>query len=460
GPDPGPDPDRDGAPVAGEPWVAGESLVWCLAAGLVLLALGTLTGRPDVAVIGVPLVLGSLLPLWSRPRGPVWADVDRATGDSSRADGDGDSGRGAGGRPVLRAVLRLVAPPGGDGVRVRVSRPGYEHVEAVVHVPLRRELDLAAASVRTGVQETFTVEHQGIGAGAHLTGPVDRTEPEQVLVLPRGRTMPGLPLPRRLRGLTGQHESRRPGDGGGLRDVHPFSPGDSPRRVDWRVTARRSPDLDELYVRRTVSLAEAVVTLVVDSRDDVGPDPSTWSGQRPIRPDDATSLDLARQAAVTVAEGYLAAGDRVGVEDLGVRRRALRPGAGRRQLDRVVHQLALLRPEGDPPRRLRPPQIPSGALVFVFSTFLDGEAASLAQVWHRHGHRVVAVDVLPRVRQRTLDRRERLALRILTVEREDRMAQVLGAGVEIVHWADPAQATREIQQLARAHRRPGAGVGR
>ena len=90
----------------------------------------------------------------------------------------------------------------------------------------------------------------------------------------------------------------------------------------------------------------------------------------------------------------------MGLDDLGVVRRPLPPGGGRRQLDRIRHALALTHPEGEPLRRLRPPQIPSGALVLLFSTFLDDEAAQVAAVWRRAGHRVVAVDVLPTVRER------------------------------------------------------------
>ena len=74
--------------------------------------------------------------------------------------------------------------------------------------------------------------------------------------------------------------------------------------------------------------------------------------------------------------------------------------------------------------------------------------------------RVVAVDVLPPVRRRHLDARTRLALRLVTLERADRLADLTAAGVELVHGADDA-AGAHLQLLARrSHRRPGTGVGR
>ncbi|WP_255491683.1 DUF58 domain-containing protein [Actinotalea sp. JY-7876] len=437
---------RDAAqpgPGAPAPWAPTPGLVWAVGVGLVLLVLGVLGGRPDVALVGTPAVLGALGAVIARPRGAVWADVVPTAGEAAAITGD----------------LHLAAPPGTEAVRLRLTRSGHGATEALVRVPGRRTVGLRARSVRTGPQEVVRVEHQGVGPGGFLVGPVAAEAAPTVLVLPRPRAVAALPLPARLRGQGGQHEARRAGEGGGLRDIHPFQPGDTPRRIDWRATARRSPHLEQLYVRRTLAMSEAVVTLVVDSRDDVGPDPRTWSGIRPIRPDDATSLDLARQAAATVAQGYLASGDRVGVEDLGVRRRALRPGAGRRQLERVVHQLALLRPEGAPSRRVRAPHVTAGSLVLLFSTFLDPEAAELARGWRRAGHRVVAVDVLPRPHVRGLDRRERLALRIVTIERSDRLADVVAAGAELVRWSDDAAPAR-LAALARlSHRRPGRGVG-
>ncbi len=432
----------------GAPWAPDAALVWTAAAGILLLALGALIGRADVALLGLAPAVTAAYAVWVRPRGEVW--VDPAEPD------DGPHGAGTAVVGELTAQYRLSVPPGCTAVRLRAARVEHGSTEVLVAVPGRRDLTIAATSVRTGPQPQFRLEHQGLGAAGMLVGPVGLESPELVTVLPRGRGMPALPLPHRLRGLTGQHESRRPGQGGGLRDVHPFAPGDAVRQVDWKVTARRSPGLAQLYVRRTMALGEATVVLVLDSRDDVGPDPVTWGGIQPIRPDDATSLDIARQAAMSVAEGYLAVGDRVSVEDLGVRRRTLRSGTGRRHLDRVVQQLAMVAPEGEPQRRVRPPRLSSASLVYVFSTFLDPEAADMARAWRRSGTTVIAVDVLPRVRTGRLDARHWLAYRLVTLERRDRLDELAAAGVEVLHWADVAQTTAALQLATRrSHRRPG-----
>lgn len=425
----------------GAPWLPNAALVWTAGVGVLLLLVGALLGRADVALIGLAPTVTAAYATWTRPRGEIW--VDRAeVGDAVVGE--------------LTARYRISVPPGCTAVRLRAARVEHGSTEVLVAVPGRRDLSVTARSLRTGPQPLFRLEHQGIGAGGMLAGPAVEEAADLVTVLPHGRGMPALPMPQRLRGLTGQHDSRRPGQGGGLRDVHPFTPGDSVRQVDWKVTARRSPDLSQLYVRRTMALGEAAVVLVLDSRDDVGPDPVTWGGIQPIRPDDATSLDIARQAALSVAEGYLAAGDRVAVEDLGVRRRTLRPGTGRRHLDRVTQQLAMVAPEGDPPERVRPPRLAAASLVYVFSTFLDPEAADMARAWRRSGQSVIAVDVLPRVRTGQLDARHRLAYRLVTMERRDRLEELGAAGVEVVHWADVAAATEVLQRAARrSHQRRG-----
>ena len=344
-----------------------------------------------------------------------------------------------------------------DAVLVGVRRGLRDIGEVLVAVDGTRTLTVVVHTVRTGPQEVALVDVQGVGPGAASVSEAAAPSSRTALVLPSTRPLGELPLPPRLRGLTGAHESRRPGEGGGLRDVHPYAPGDRLRRIDWRVTARRAPDLHELYVRREHALAEAVVMLVVDSRDEVGPDPMTWRGSTPPRPKDPTSLDLARQAAASVAEGFLGAGRPRRARR--PRRRA--PAAAARGWTptavRIRHALALTHPEGEPLRRLRPPQIPSGALVCLFSTFLDDEAADVAAVWRRAGHRVVAVDVLPTVREAHLADRERLALRLIRIAREDRLAGLADQDVELVAWRDApsvalAGLARRVQRRAGASR--------
>ncbi len=419
-------------------WTRSRATAAGVVVALVLVVVGALLGRPDVAVLGAaPLVAG----VWDWRRRPSVDPVVRL-----------DAAQAPPAAGTLRADVVLEAPA---DVLVAVRRGTRVLAEAWVSVEDSRRLPLVVHTVRTGPQEVASVDVQGVGPGAASVSEPMPEASRSALVLPAPRPLGALPLPPRLRGLTGAHESRRPGEGGGLRDVHPFAPGDRLRRIDWRVTARRAPDLHELYVRREHALAEAVVVLVVDSRDDVGPDPTTWRGSTPARAQDPTSLDLARQAATSVAQGFLDQGDRVGLDDLGALRRPLPPGGGRRQLDRIRHALALTRPEGDPPRRLRAPQVPSGALVVLFSTFLDDEAALVASVWRRAGHRVVAVDVLPTLRERQLGERDGMALRLLRMAREDRLAELADLDVELVTWRETPHVA--LASLARrAQRRAGA----
>ncbi len=413
-------------------------------AGGVLLVVGAFAGRADVALVGaVPLVVGAR-DLLRRPEGAVRVALERADE--------------AGGEGTVRATLHVEAPAGATAVLVGLHREGLPGDEVLLEVDEARDVPVAVHTVRTGPIEVATVEAQGIGpGGASLSvaaEPVTRT----TVVLPHAVPLRETPLPPRLRGLTGTHGSRRPGEGGDLRDVHAFIPGDRLRRIDWRVTARRSPGLAELYVRGEHALAEAVVMLVVDSRDEVGPDPRTWAGSAAaIRPDDPTSLDVARRAAASVARAFLATGDRVGLDDLGVLRRPLPPGGGRRQLDRITHGLATTRPEGASRRRVRSPRLPSGALVVVFSTFLDDDSAQAAAAWRQIGHRVVAVDVLPQLRTAHLADRAAAATRLVLVSREDRLADLRDLDVEVVTWRDEPAVT--LAALAhRDQRRPGAGV--
>ncbi|WP_413450782.1 DUF58 domain-containing protein [Georgenia phoenicis] len=430
-------------------WAPLTHLTAALLLGAGVLLAGALAGRPDVAALGVAPLLTAVWGWSRRPRGPMEVELRAPRQLTASSE--------------LRAPALVHAPEGVVAARLRASSPGTVPQECLVRLePGRtREVVLATSTVRTGHNRLFRLDAVGLGSGHLTVGDVVTVGPASVLVVPGQRPLDALPLPPRLQGLVGPHAARRIGDGEELHDVNLFTAGDRLRRIDWRTSARRGVQggrLQDLYVRRTQSTAEATVVLVIDSRDDVGPDVATWAGGREVLTSDVTSLDIAREAAASLARAYLAQGDRVGLEDLGLRRRPVRPGGGRRHLERVVRRLALSAPEGTPRPRVRAPQVPSGALVVVLSTFLDDEAVTMALTWRHAGHRVLAVDVLPPVRGAQMSVRQLMAFRMVSIQREDRLATLRRGGVEVVRWAEdgPPPAGGRAQLATLARRRHGA----
>jgi uncharacterized protein (DUF58 family) len=250
-------------------------------------------------------------------------------------------------------------------------------------------------------------------------------------------------------GLTGQHTSSRPGEGGEFRDIDLFRPGDRLRRIDWKATARAGRQ-GELYVRRTTATSDAAIQLVIDSRDDLGAPVADWARVRP-RPA-VSSLDVAREAASSLAAAYARSGDRVGFDDLAVPDRVVPPRAGARHRERVLRAVELTRATGAAHDRVRPPRLAPGALVYLFATFLDDQPVRLALAWRAAGHRVIAVDVLPKRDPSQLPQRERLALRALELERELRLAQLGASGAELLPWHDETEREARLSLLSRPRR--------
>lgn len=412
-------------------------------AAVTVLAIGVAGGRPDVAVLAVPLLLTTLWAGLTRPRHPGKLVLTPTTEHSETGQ--------------VRAEATLEPSAGTEAVLVRVSSQGYRPQQALVAAGATRSIPLSLETARTGVHEMFRVDWMAESFGAVLLSSPRKAGPLSIAVHPMPRPLKDMPLPFRLPGLTGTHTSRRVGEGYETHDVHEFAPGDRLRRIDWRVSARRAIDtstgrLGTLYARRTFATADATVMIVVDSRDDVGEDVSAWAGGIDVRMDETTSLDVAREAAAAIARAYLDLGDRVGLDDLGRRRRPVPPAAGRHQWDRIQQRLVRVAPEGWPDRRQRAPQLPSGALVVLCSTFLDDEAARIARQWRSYGHRVIAVDTLPQVSTAFLNGFQETALRLVLLERRQRLRALKRAGIELVDWSSSTPV--ELHALSRT-RLPG-----
>ncbi len=403
---------------------------------------GLAFSRVDVALLALPFLASAA---WAWDRRARQGEPTSAEVTLSRRPGETGIGYAIEVRPPAgTAAVQLRLAPLGQPARELTLSAGAARVSG--EVPL----------LHSGRLEVLRFEYRLIGTdAAFVTAPTPSFGVEEV-VSPRVEALPSLPLPRQLQGVTGAHESARPGDGGDFRDIHPFTPGDRLRRIDWKRTARRAQAPGELYVRRTAALADATVLLVIDSRDDVGEFVSTW-GRNPPAEQGVTSMDLAREAASSLAAAYVRIGDRVGFQDLGRGDRMLAPAGGTRHLSKLFQVITLSRPTEDALQRRRAPIVPPGALIYLFSSFLDGEAARMATFWRAAGHRVIGVDVLPTPRFLSLNADSRVAHRMIAMEHDDRLHDLVASGVEIMRWREDATSESPMTAL-RALSRPPRGA--
>jgi uncharacterized protein (DUF58 family) len=419
-----PQPAQRSAPV-----IATAVPRWTRSAGLsaggivaiVLAAAGLLLSRIDLALLALPLVVALA---WTWERGPDRTEA--ATITLALAEPEGDE---------IDFTLTIEAPAGVEATALRYSVLAGEAQEIVVAGPLRGDLAGRVPLLHSGPQELVRVEYRFLGADA-----VTLSRPQEPLVAsrvvaPRRAAIGWLPLPRRLQGLTGSHESARAGDGGDFRDVHPFTAGDRLRRIDWKATARRGQNAADLYVRRTAALSDATVLIVLHSRDDVGEQVAEWSRNSAVTKG-ISALDVAREAASSIAAGYIQAGDRVGFQDLSSRSRIIAHAGGSRHLWRLLRAIEITQPSAVAFRHQRPPIVPPGALVYLLSSLLDDEPVQLALRWRADGHRVIAVDVLPAARFARTTRYERAAHRIVMMERDERIRTLQTHGVELLRWPE------------------------
>ncbi|WP_431221347.1 DUF58 domain-containing protein [Leifsonia xyli] len=433
-------------------WIASPSLAGAVVVGIVAIVAAFVMSRVEPALVGAPLLLAAALGWDRRP-------TRRSTGTTATDDTVLDTSvtspaaiqQAADGTPALTVRLRTTATQRADAIHLRLALGESAPVDAVLTPRAAADATGADATgdvpvVHSGRQRIAAVTARAIGPdAAWVTAPSGGAQLERVVRPIRARVR-ALPLPARLLGLTGQHVSTRPGDGGEFRDIDLFHPGDRLRRIDWRATARAGRS-GELYVRRTTATSDAAVHLVLDARDDLTGVVADWSRAYP-RPA-VSSLDVAREAAASLAAAYAAAGDRVGFDDLGESHRVLPPRAGARHRERVLREIELTAATGSGYQRVRSPRLSPGALVYVLATFLDDQPSTLALTWRAAGHRVIAVDVLPARDARDLTARDRLALRTIELERRLRLRRLQAGGVELLTWQDPSVRDAGLRALSR-----------
>ena len=416
-------------------WRPTNALLRAALVSAVLLVGGVVFSRPDLLVLGVPLLVHAVGGVLHRP-----TRVPRARarlGHAAIREGEGthlhvalDDAADVEYAAVALAPRRWWRPRPASGVFGAAAVPRAD----------RQELSIPVASLRWGRQ---VVGEGVVGAtsawAGYRCGPVDLA-PVPLTTLPMpGRYDGTAPTPHPI-GLVGTNPARRPGGGSEFASIRPFAPGDRLRRVQWRVSLRTGA----LHVTSTVAEEDASVLLLVDSGVEIGVSGGTLGA--------ASSLDIAVRAAGAVAEHYLRRGDRVALRALGVSPVSVPAASGDRHLRRVLDSLARIVP-GDvrdaDPRRMRF-RVPAGTVVVLFSPMLSEQAMVAVTTLAQRGLTVIVVDTLPQDLELT-DTSAPLALawRMRLVERDALLARVGKTGTPVVAWRGPGTLDEVLRRLGR-----------
>ncbi|AKS33910.1 DUF58 domain-containing protein [Mycolicibacterium goodii] len=268
------------------------------------------------------------------------------------------------------------------------------------------------------------------------TGTVDAAELYVFpLAAPHLTPMPRAELPDRL----GTHLTRHTGPGVEYADVRAYVPGDHLRTVNWPVSARRG----RLHVTERLTDRGGDVVVLIDTHDQA-PGPATQATERTAR------------GAAQVVQSALRSGDRAGIVALGGRQpRWLGLDIGRRQFYRVLD--AILGAGGGfetttgtlAPRAAVPP----GAIVVAFSTLLNTEFAFALIELSKHGHTVVAVDVLEGAPFDAPEGLDPLIPRLWALQRSAMYRDMSTIGIDVVHWRHDIPLQDVMRLIPDRHRR-------
>lgn len=244
----------------------------------------------------------------------------------------------------------------------------------------------------------------------------------------------------------GELVSRRSGEGIEFAELHPFGPGDDPRRINWRASTRRG----SLWLNRRHPERNSDIVLLIDA---VG------GG----RIEALQALDYAVRASASIVSSHLGRRDRVGLMMMGGRLVWLRPQMFDLQRYKILEALtdSRLRPPAPGasvaiPRRVLPPL----AMVIALSPLLDDAVVGALNDLAGRGHDMAIVEIAP---DSLLDPPdgpiEELSRRIWELQRESVRRRFRGRGVAVVEWdpRDPFEsALREVASFRRAMRRAPA----
>ena len=393
-------------------------------------------GRAELAVLAAPfaLVLFLGLALSEAPDVRVDLEIDRerqVEGEEVSASLEVRTRM-----PVARLELLLSLP---DGLESDAPNP----VLLALDLDERRELEVPLRCAHWGAYLVGRVDVRAQDRFGLLAYERSYDLRRPLKVYPRGEGLDKLLRPLQTLSFSGSQTTGTRGEGIEFADLRPFVPGDRIRRINWRATARRGePWVNETHPERNTDVVIFLDTFA-EARSGAG-----------------STLDLAVQAAGSLAAHYVRDKDRVGLVAFGGVLNWLTVSGGVTQLYRILDSLldaeiflsyAWKEIEILPPRTL-----PPHALVVALTPLLDERSVRALLDLRARGFDLAVVEIspVPFVEPGT-DELDRLAYRLWLMRRDALRASYLRVGVPVVEWrqGDPLQAALEEVRTFRRHAR-------
>ena len=230
--------------------------------------------------------------------------------------------------------------------------------------------------------------------------------------------------PRRTRVYSGTIPARQGGPGVEFYEVRDYQAGDSPRSINWRVTARHPQGV---YSNQYEQERVVDVGIILDGRRR-----TTEFGQRSI-------FEHSVMATAALSDAFLSTGNRVGVLFYGRQIHWTMPGYGKVQGERILHDLSRLEPGESQaftelyiPKRL----FPSHSQLVLVSPLVPEDFRALSELRSK-GYAVLVVSPDPVTFEAAgieSTPATSLARRMGSLKREVFLRRLRGIGVQVVDW--------------------------
>lgn len=419
--------------------VADEAISWQVtpaflrAAMLAVVLIGAAVGfgRPDLLVLGTPLLIVTVWTLATRPgaipditgtastRSPVEGSTQAWT---VRIDGAEEAEQFA----LFVADRRMLTMTPDSGAIAGTLEDGH------ALRTLRWRPDRWGTRQILGTRVALYGSWGGFRYGAARLPGIEMTTLPDTAAFDSRRALP------HPQGLIGVNRSNTRAEGTEFADIRHFQAGDRLRRIHWPVSARTGT----LHVRTSFAEQDTEVLVVLDASTDYGTgDPED---------DTASSLDLGVRASAGLATHFLGRGDRVGIEVVGGMHDVRVPiGMGALHRRRIIDCLGRIeRGAGAGFRaaavhtRLQP-----GGVLLLVSPLLSPMPLTLAAKLAQRGVTVLVVDCFPGDLPMD-DPVMALAVRLRLLERAREIHAIEQHGVPVTPWRGPGSLDPVLERLS------------